>query len=69
MPEPGDVICDRHRRDWYVITAVEDGAIELRDEGTEYRIPRSLFVSVYGKRLFDGGRTASLDPPEWCTTG
>lgn len=47
--EPGDVLCDRHRHDWYVITDIDDGGVGLRDTETEYMLPDAVFCSIYGR--------------------
>lgn len=63
----GDVLCDRHRRDCYVVTTLDETAVGLQHQETEYALPPSLFVSMYGQRLFHIEETATLDTPDWCT--
>lgn len=66
--EPGDILCDRHRYDWYVVTDIDNSGVGLRDNETEYMLPHSLFCSIYGRRLFHAEQTANLDVPDWCKT-
>lgn len=62
----GEVLCDRHRRECYRVETIDETGIVLHQDGTDFYIPHSLFVSWYGRRLFSTDETQSLDVPEWC---
>lgn len=62
----GDVLCDRHRRECYQVAGVDKVGVALHQDGTDFYVPRSLFVSWYGRRLFLIAESRSIDPPEWC---
>lgn len=60
----GEVLYDRHRREYYRVDSVEPTGIALHQDGTDFYIPRSLFVSWYGRRLFSIDGTGSIEVPE-----
>lgn len=62
----GDVLYDRHRRDCYLVTGIDERAVALRQRNTEFYVPRSLFVPWYGSRLFPIEHATGLEAPEWC---
>lgn len=62
----GEVLCDRHRQECYQVIGVDDTGVALRQEGTEFYIPRSLFVTCYRRRLFSIENATSIDTPDWC---
>lgn len=63
----GEVLCDRHRRECYQVSGIDDAGVALQQDGTEFYIPRSLFVTWYPRRLFPIENTSSIDTPEWCS--
>lgn len=62
----GEVLCDRHRRECYQVSGVDDAGVALRQDGTEFYLPCSLFVTWYRRRLFELENATSIDAPEWC---
>jgi hypothetical protein len=62
----GDVLCDRHRREYYVVTDVDADAVSLREHEKEFVVPHSFFCPMYGHRLFNVERSRSLEAPAWC---
>lgn len=65
--EAGDVLCDRHRRECFQVCGIDSTGISLRQDGTRFYVPHSLFVPWYGSRLFPIAETTSTDLPDWCT--
>ena len=63
----GEILCDRHRKKCYRVAGVDKIGIALHQEGTDFYVPRSLFVSWYGRRLFSIDKTRSIEAPEWCS--
>ena len=66
LPE-GEILYDRHRRECYQVTSVDDFGVALHQDGTDFYVPCSLFVSWYGRRLFSIDETRSIEAPEWCS--
>jgi len=62
----GEVLCDRHRQECYQVSGIDTAGIALHRDGRDFYIPRSLFVSWYGQRLFSIEETRSIETPEWC---
>lgn len=62
----GDVLCDRHRRECYQVTAIDDDGIGLHQDGIDFYTPRPLFVTWYGQRLFAIDGNSSIETPVWC---
>jgi hypothetical protein len=62
----GDILYDRHRRDCYQVDSVEQTGVGLHQDGTDFHIPHSLFVSWYGQRLFSIEQAQSIETPDWC---
>ena len=62
----GDILCDRHRRDCYRVDGVDHTGVTLHQDGTDFHIPCSLFVSWHGHRLFSIEESRSIEPPDWC---
>lgn len=63
--QEGDVLCDRHRRECYQVTTIDEAGVGLHRDGVEFYTPRSLFVTWYGQRLFSIEDT-TIETPEWC---
>jgi hypothetical protein len=63
----GDVLCDRHRRECYQVTSIDGTRIGLHRDGTDFFVPRSLFVSWHGRRLFPIEESRTIDTPDWCS--
>lgn len=61
----GEILCDRHRRDCYRVAGVDETRVALHQDGTDFYIPCSLFVSWYGRRLFAIDGTRSIEAPTW----
>lgn len=64
--EVGEVLCDRHRREWFVILGIGSTGITLQQDRTRFYVPLSLFLPWYGSRLFPIGETTSIERPDWC---
>ena len=62
----GDVLCDRHRRECYQVSGIDETGIGLKQDGEDFYIPSPLFVSWYGQRLFAIEESRSIETPEWC---
>jgi hypothetical protein len=62
----GEVLYDRHRREWYRVEGVNETGIALHQDGADFYVPHSLFVGWYGRRLFSTTETRTLEAPEWC---
>ncbi len=65
--EAGDVLCDRHRRECFLVRGIDGAGVSLRQEEDTYYVPHSLFAPWYGSRLFPITETATTEPPDWCT--
>ncbi len=61
----GDVLFDRHRREYFVVEGVEDQGIALRQGETEFFVPHSLFCPWYGSRIFQASKRSNPQLPEW----
>lgn len=66
-PTVGEVLCDRHRREYYIVTEVDDAGVSLGQDGIEYVVPHGIFCSLYPRRMFPLDESASIDPPAWVT--
>lgn len=64
----GEVLFDRHRREYFVTSRIDADGVGLRQRDTEFYIPHSLFVTWYGSRVFSIEETTSIDPPPWTRT-
>jgi hypothetical protein len=62
----GEILYDRHRREWYRVESVDETGIALHQDGIDFYVPHSLFVGWYGGRLFSVAETRTLEAPEWC---
>jgi sirohydrochlorin ferrochelatase len=62
----GDILCDRHRRDCYVVTDIDAAGVTLRERDREFVLPYSLFCSVYDHRVFHIEQSQIIDAPTWC---
>jgi hypothetical protein len=63
--DPGDVLCDRHRKECFEVTSVDESGVALQRESTEFYIPHSLFAPWYGTRLHQIQDSTSTDSPDW----
>lgn len=59
------ILYDRHRRDWYVVTNINDSGVGLRQTDSEYSIPHAFFCSLYKKRLVPLEEISSIELPSW----
>ena len=62
----GEILCDRHRQECYQVSGIDGAGVTLHRDGTDFYIPRSLFSSWYGRRLFSIEETRSIETPQWC---
>jgi hypothetical protein len=62
----GDILCDRHRRDCYVVTDIDDDGVTLREHDREFVLPHSFFCPMYGHRVFHLEQSRTIEAPEWC---
>lgn len=60
-----DVLYDRHRREYFVVGGLDDRGIDLRQDGTEFFVPHSLFVPWYGSRVFKATNLSNAELPDW----
>ena len=62
----GEILCDRHRKECYQVSRIDEMGVALHRDGTDFYIPHSLFVTWYGRRLFPIDGSGSIALPEWC---
>ena len=62
----GEILFDRHRRECYQVAGIDRTGIALHQDGADFYVPCSLFVSWYGRRLFPIDGTGSIEVPKWC---
>ena len=59
------VLYDRHRKEYFHVTAVEDGGVGLHQSGTDFCVPHSLYVTWQDTRLVPREELSDPDIPEW----
>ena len=69
-PEIGDlaednVLYDRHRKEYFHVTAVEDDGVGLHQSGTDFYVPHSLYVTWQDTRLVPREELSDPGVPEW----
>ena len=63
----GDVLYDRHRRECYQVTGIDGTSVGLHQDGADFSIPRSLFLTWHRRRLFPIEESRGIDAPDWCS--
>jgi hypothetical protein len=63
--EPGAVLRDRHRKEWFLVREVTDRGTRLEQDGEEFYVPHSLFVTWVDSRLFPVDESDTVDFPKW----
>jgi hypothetical protein len=61
------VLYDRHRKEYFHVTAVDGEGVGLHQSGTEFYVPHSLYVTWQGTRLVPRTQLSDPDIPEWLT--
>jgi len=63
--DAGQILCDRRRKECFVVRAVEERGTRLEQDGEEFYVPHSLLAPWVDSRLFAVEETESTDLPEW----
>ena len=63
--EAGEVLCDRYRKDCFVVREVEERGTRIERDGEEYYVPHSLFAPWVDSRLFPVEEADSEELPDW----
>jgi hypothetical protein len=63
--EKGEVLCDRHRKECFVVREVEERGTRLEQDGEDFYVPHSLLAPWLDSRLFAVEESESADLPEW----
>ena len=63
--DTGQVLCDRHRKECFVVRTVEERGTRLEQDDEEFYVPHSLLAPWVDSRLFAVERSESTDLPEW----
>lgn len=66
--EAESVLYDRHRKEYFVVTDVDDIGVGLHQSGTDFYVPHSLFVTWQDTRLVPSKELSDPDLPEWVST-
>ena len=61
----GEVLCDRHRKECFVVRDVEERGTRLERDDEEFHVPHSLLAPWLDSRLFAVEESESADLPEW----
>jgi hypothetical protein len=61
------VLYDRHRKEYFHVTAVDDGGVGLHQAGSDFYIPHSLYVTWQDTRLVPRDELSDPDIPAWVT--
>jgi hypothetical protein len=63
--EPDEVLCDRHRKECFVVREVEHRGTHLEQDDADFFVPYSLLAPWVDSRLFSVDESESADLPEW----
>lgn len=63
--EPGEVLHDRRRKEWFVVIDIEDRGTRLRQDDDEFFVPHSLLAPWVDSRLFAVEESDDVEFPEW----
>lgn len=63
--ETGEVLCDRHRKECFVVRDVEERGTRLERDDEEFYVPHSLLAPWLDSRLFAVEESESADLPAW----
>ena len=63
--ERGQVLCDRHRKECFVVREVTKRGTHLEQESENFFVPHSLLAPWVDSRLFEIDESESADLPDW----
>jgi hypothetical protein len=66
--DAGQVLCDRHRKECFVVREVAARGTRLEQDGEEFFVPHSLLAPWVDSRLFAVEESESADLPDWLST-
>ena len=63
--EDGAVLYDRHRKEYFVVTDVDEEGVGLHQSDTDFYVPHSLYVTWQDTRLIPTDELSNPDIPGW----
>lgn len=63
--DAGDALYDRHRKEYYLVEAVDEEGVSLRRDEREYYVPHALFAPWHDSRLVSIDEVTEPTVPEW----